>query len=102
MSQKHESIEARWSVLRTELAAAIEAHTLASAHVARIKTAHERGKVLLDGAEQKVAELEVSARDFERRCINDNAFAILTAIETGVDEAERAPPVRRGCRDNVA
>ena len=32
MSQKHEGIEAREAVLRTELAAAIEAHTMAEAY----------------------------------------------------------------------
>jgi len=62
MSQKHESIEGREATLRTELAAAIEARDLAVSHVTRIRIASERGKVLLDGAEQKVAELEASAK----------------------------------------
>jgi hypothetical protein len=61
MSQKHESIEGREATLRTELAPAIEARDLAVSHVTRIRIASERGKVLLDGAEQKVAELEASA-----------------------------------------
>ncbi len=58
----------RESVLRAELVAAIDARDIAASHLARIKIAMDRGKVLLDEAERKFAELEASAKAFEECC----------------------------------
>ena len=56
-------------MLRAELVAAIDARDIAASHLARIKIAMDGGgKVLLDEAERKFAELEASAKAFEECC----------------------------------